>query len=112
MTSFQDVLTYVATQSTDAEIRALFNAGNARTKVLRSLAAAELTAQLTPGTRVRVKDIRPKRLQGVTGVFVSSRTAGSKTVATLRVDAAYDLVPDVWNGELSGIPLSCLELVT
>lgn len=125
MTDFNDVLTYVSTRATRDEVKQLFDAGNARSRVLQTIAAAETASALEPGVSVvRVKDIRPAYLKGLTGKLLTVETMGRKQVARLELDRMSSLmysrnkrggfVMDSTSPELSildGIPLSCLEIV-
>lgn len=70
MTTYSDVLNYMSNQATESEARALFDAANARLKVLRAATAAQNIASLTPDTRVRTGGLKPKYLNGLTGSVV------------------------------------------
>jgi len=111
--TFADVLTYVATRATEAEIRQLGAAGNAAIKALRAQTAAVVGAQLVPGTRVRLSDVRPQYLNGLTGAFVSMKPGQGKPRATIELDEesrryAGRYAPD---GKLTGVPVSALKII-
>lgn len=115
MTAFSDVLTYVATQASRAEVEQLFDAGNARIKVLQTVRAGETLAQLVPGeSRVRITDIRPKYLSGITGTFLHFDSGrGGKQVCVIKADAQFASLArrSSYSDEIRGIPASCLELI-
>lgn len=67
MTTFAEVLAFVGNEATDSQVRAIWDAGNARMKHVRSLAAAENLGNLQPGQTVRLQGLKPKYLNGLTG---------------------------------------------
>lgn len=127
MTNFSDVLSYIGAQATSAEIRQLFDVGNDRIKVLRKIEAAQTACAVVPGeTKAKIKDIRPKYLNGLTGTVTGVENAGrGKQVATLELDANSSLTYRLASRRggmitsldedrpafVNGIPVSCLELL-
>lgn len=67
MTTFDEAFAYIANEATEEQIRAIFHVGNARIKNLRAVTAAANIANLSPGTTVRLQNLKPKYLNGLTG---------------------------------------------
>lgn len=111
--TFADVLSYVATRATEAEIRQLGTAANAAIKALRAQTAAVVSAQLEPGTRIKLTGVRPQYLNGLTGTFVRMNDGRGKQRAIIQLDDesrrwARNYAPD---GKLAGVPVSALKIL-
>lgn len=114
-----DVINFIDKEATRAQLRVIFDAGNARYDTLRRLEAVANMDSMTPGTRVSIKDIKPKYLIGMTGTFVSFVSDGVKNSATIELDpASWRVYSSRRHGyaeghshRVSGIPMSCLQVV-
>lgn len=93
----------------DDGLDAIIEIAVARRTFLRDARGAENKVSFVPGTAVRVINIKPKYLNGITGV-VSPKTADR------RGDLMVDIDPHCWRrlgkyGRLLSIPASSLEKV-
>lgn len=113
LTDFKDVLEYVGNTATAEEVRALFDAGNARIKHVRSLQAAETAAAVKVGDTVTTGGLKPAYLNGLTGTVKSVDRRARRTDVTIDLDESsvgkagrYG-----WNGMLSGVPVSAITIL-
>ena len=109
MTTFKDVLDYVGTQATDAEVRALFSAGNARIKHTRALNAAANAATLAVGDEVELTGLKPKYLNGLRGTIDAK--AGQSFEVKLDDDSRLLAGRYVRFNGLITVPASALKAV-
>jgi hypothetical protein len=94
----------------DDVIDLLRDAVNARTNFLRDMKGAVNKATFVPGTKVRLVNIRPKYLHGITGV-VSSQTPSRSGDLMVEVDPSCYRKLGHRFGHVLGVPASSLELV-
>lgn len=107
-----DVRAYVNQIQTIDEIDAMFALLKARVNTLRVEAVAFNVATLSKGDRVRVRDIKPKYLNGVTGTLDHFETRpGGKKIAAIKpsADDEFTVSHLLIDGLLKGIPVSCVE---
>jgi hypothetical protein len=94
----------------DNMIDLLRDAVSARTNFLRDMKGAINKATFLPGTKVRIVNIRPKYLHGITGV-VSSQTPSRSGDLMVEIDpGCYHKLGHRF-GRVLGVPASSLELV-
>jgi hypothetical protein len=86
----------------DDDIDRIFRALRSRENEIRRRAAQVNLITLTPGTRVRLKDLSPKYLNGLTGVVKASRGA--------RITVELDTNTDRF-GKIVRPPASCVEAI-
>lgn len=113
MTTFSDVLEYVGNTATAEEVRALFDAGNARIKHVRALQAAAIAAEVKVGDMVRTGGLKPAYLNGLTGT-VQSIEPGRRVNVTLKLDeasAAKAGTRYAWAGIMAGVPVSAITIL-
>lgn len=97
---------------TDAELSGIVDTVNRKLKLQRAQQKAVAAATLAVGMIVRIKGIRPAYLNGVTGKIVRFDGRG-KTRATIEI-TVLPLFNDPRTRvgkEVTGIPLSCFEVV-
>jgi hypothetical protein len=82
----------------------------ARRTFLREVRGAVNKATFVPGTKVRIVNIRPKYLHGITGV-VSSQTPSRSGDLMVEVDPSCYSKLGYRFGHVLGVPASSLELV-
>jgi hypothetical protein len=92
----------------DEGLDAIIEAAVARRRFLRDMQGANNKVNFVPGTQVRVINIKPKYLQGITGV-VSNKTAGRRGDLMVDVDQRCWHRLGRYSHQLS-IPASSLEL--
>lgn len=101
MTTITDVLTFMRTASVD-DLRLITEAAASAAK----LAAKVQANGLRPGTRVRIRAIRPKYLTGCTGVVADRARRGERVPVTL------DAPPIQWRGEPTiDLPPATIEVL-
>lgn len=84
MTTFSDVAEYIG-RATDAEVRTMFDLGNARVRAIRAVEAAEAFNNLKPGDKALLKNLKPKYLNGVQ-VIVTAERATKTGHLHVRID--------------------------
>lgn len=111
--TFDEVLAYVGTTENEAEIRALFDACNARVCALRAIQTAKVAATLKKGDKVRTSGVRPKFLNDLTGEVVEIVRSGRTVYATVKIaDGSPAAIRKYGrDGEVHGLPLTCLTIV-
>jgi hypothetical protein len=94
----------------DEGLDAIIEAAVARRKFIRQLQGARNKVNFVPGTRVRVINIRPNYLHGITGV-VSTKAASRNGDLMVDIDTkCYHRLGSRF-GKCLGIPASSLELI-
>ena len=84
MTTFSDVAEYIG-RATEAEVRTMFDLGNARVRAIQAVEAAEAFNNLKPGDKALLKNLKPKYLNGVQ-VIVSAKRAAKTGYLHVEVD--------------------------
>jgi hypothetical protein len=116
MPTLQEVVTFTATEATAEDLDRIFGAINLRRKALASVRAANVTK----GAGVKLTNLTPKALNGLTGEVteiagerctVLLDTKSTATLAYGRTKFAYPAssAPD-GRYTLNGVPLSCCEV--
>jgi hypothetical protein len=115
MTTLADVMEFLATTATQSDVDRIHTAANERTRVLRTVRAAAIDV----GVPVKIVNIKPKTLAGLTGKVQSHD--GKSAVVLLdesstdilrfsRIRAAAYVPTEVTEYPFTGIPLTCLEV--
>lgn len=115
-----DALGFIATAATNDDLDRIYEAANARAKVLRDQRDAERAAVLTVGASVEVDGVRPKYLNGLRGTVAS--ITGQRVTVTLDADSTRRLsytrqtkfyVPvGADSYDLSGLPVGACKTTT
>jgi hypothetical protein len=115
MTTLSDVLGFIASNATQDDIARIHDAANTRTRTLRTIRAASVDV----GSAVKIVNIKPKALAGLTGTVQSHNgkhatvlldERSTTTLRFSRVKSAGYVAADVTQHPFGGIPLSCLEI--
>ena len=107
-----DVLTFIETAATSDDIDAIHSAIKNRLRRLRDAQAAAVKL----GDEVRIADISPKYLCGLSGTVTAKRgarvtvTLDERSTKMLRFKRPY--VGDETNHELTGVPASCARPIS
>lgn len=102
------VLAAIAIGELDELVEAIADAAAAREKVLRRTKAADVKI----GDRVKLTNIRPKGLDGATGVVTGRRqTSLLVLIDKLFVPVAGRFGPQIERGVPLGVPASCIGAV-
>lgn len=106
-------ISFVSLHATQEDLDRIYAAANDRSKTLRAARAATITT----GALIRIDKIRPQYLVGLTGTVTATRTARTKTYATVELDEAStdvlrttgkQYIPhDVKRFSYDGIPTTC-----
>jgi hypothetical protein len=117
-TKLSDVVEFVYTDATLADIERIHVATSARIKTLRAVRAASVEV----GTLGKIVNIKPKALSGLVGTVTAIEGSGGKQYATVLLDGASTnalryartkhaarILPGATEYSLGGIPLSCVE---
>lgn len=111
MTTLNDVLTFINSNATRADIEAIFDIGNNRIRTLHKQEAAVNAATFKPGDKVQLCGLSPKYLNGCKGV-IESRRNGSGFVVKLNAEHEFSRA---WTRSINGVlqvPASCVEAVS
>lgn len=95
-----DVKTFVLQEATRSELDDLLLAIAQR--------KTTLGMQIEQKDRVRVSNIRPKYLQGITGMVTRTYRSGNKLLAEVKTDSIMYNQRYWGTDELAGIPVECL----
>jgi hypothetical protein len=107
MTTKEDVLAFIVTQATSADLQEFADAAKVR--------KASVARSMRPGTPVVINGISPKYLNGLKGtvkVIEKNRCtvtldAVSTQMARVKGTGRFYIAPDATSYDLSGIPLVC-----
>ncbi len=107
----QEIMKAIANGDVDDQIKVLFTALQERSKYVRAQATLRNQAELSPGTRVVTKGLRPQYLNGLTGT-VSARPARRRGDLTILIDegqytGSYGNRSNS-NGQTLGVPAGAL----
>jgi hypothetical protein len=95
---------YIRTDATDTDLDTLIDAINARRKYLRASAALALT----PGAAIRIENVSPKYLSGLTGTFLGAK--GNR--ARIRFDAKSTIYLRAHGRRFMTVPADVTEVET
>jgi hypothetical protein len=98
----------------DKHLNAIASATRERQQILRKVEAADVYNSLEIGTRVRLKDLRPKYLNGIEGNITSLTPTGGKGAGPhVRVDLDYPqpYIRNRYNARGIVVPVACVEIV-
>lgn len=112
-----DLVRFVLNQADEADLDALIEAARERRKSLRAITASSVKE----GATVKLRDIKPKYLIGLTGTVKAIETIRRKRCAVVTLDRdstqklAISSPSHGWlfnhdSYDLTGIPLSCCEM--
>lgn len=109
-TTKEDVYNFIYTSDNMETLRALNESVVDRIKHLRRRNAAKVADRLEIGNKVRIKDIRPKYLNGLMGEVSGFR---GRYVDVKLDEQSLGYVPShkLRMGILTGIPVACLEII-
>ncbi|MGW0868261.1 hypothetical protein [Streptomyces sp. NPDC002611] len=106
-------IAFVSLHASQDDLDRIYDAAKKRSKTLRETRAAAVTT----GTDIRIDNIRPAYLVGLTGTVTATRTARTKTYATIELDEASTdalratgkqwIPQDVKRYSYDGIPTTC-----
>ncbi|WP_019061403.1 hypothetical protein [Streptomyces prunicolor] len=106
-------ISFVSLHATQEDLDRIYAAAKERSQALRSTRAASVTT----GALIRIDKIRPRYLVGLTGTVTATRTARTKTYATVELDeestdvlraTGMQYIPtDVKRFSYEGIPTTC-----
>jgi hypothetical protein len=96
---------------TSVDIDQLWDILKDKNKTLRAQAKIIARATLSIGDKVTIKDIRPKALVGLSGKVVNIRSTRADVQLDKNLDAWHPAAKHVYAGKVSGIPLTCLEII-
>ena len=114
MATLQDTIGFIATEASESDIERIFDAARQRSRALRQIAAAAVSV----GSTVKVTDISPKYLGGLTGTVTSIRgahcdvtldDASTQALRFNRRNTRFE-VGDTQNYVLRGCPLSSCQI--
>jgi hypothetical protein len=116
MTTYKDVLEYMSSESTEDECKALFDVANTRLRQLRSARVALLAVSIDEGAVVRIRNIRPKYLSGLSGTVTKKESLTKGVYVCIQLDEkSYDEymfhARGCTNRVITGIPMSCIEVL-
>jgi hypothetical protein len=111
-----DLIRFVLDQADEADLDALGEAARQRRTSLRAITAAAVKE----GAPVKIRDIKPKYLNGLTGTVKAIETIRAKRCAVVTLDrdstqqlaiasAKYASLINHDSYDLTGVPLSCCE---
>jgi hypothetical protein len=73
-----EIITAIASGDADENLTAVYEAYKERSRLLRSQRGTINRLTITPGTRVRLTNIKPNYLIGREGVVVTARTSSTR----------------------------------
>lgn len=102
-----DIVPAIMNGELDNSLSAIVEAINARRKVIRQAATLVNKVVLVPGTRVKLKGLSPKYLNGLTGVIREGGSRRTKDLPVLLDEGQYT----GRYGRNISIPASALERI-
>lgn len=107
MSNTTTLLTEIIGGDHDDHLDRLYEAVRERQKLLRDQAGRTNKLILTPGTKVRLKDITPKYLVGTEGTVVADKRK-RRGKARISVDVGR-VIPGY--GQVLAVPATCVEAI-
>ena len=107
--TIEDITGAVLRGDVDADLDKVYQAYRERSKLARAVRSAQNSILLNKGVKVRIINIRPAALKGLTGTIDSMQ---SRSTFNVKLDEK-PLVPirGVMDGMVYGIPAVCLEKI-